>query len=187
VWLSTPRWLLVPVSPAHAPLFARMHARNGDHFRLAMTLVPEMTQAAYWEPVLARQEAAANDGTGVFLAGFLKNAEGTPEIGCSINFSGIVHDEFECCWLGYRLDKSLEGRGLMHEAVASAIGAVFERHGLHRILASHLPENRRSGALLRKLGFGTEGYARDFMKMNGEWRDNVLVALIAPTGHCNRA
>ena len=29
-----------------------------------------------------------------------------PEIGCVISFSGIVHEEFETCWLGYRIDKA---------------------------------------------------------------------------------
>jgi len=139
---------------------------------------PKMDEAAFWEPVLAQQQRSHLDGTGLYLAGFHKGAA-RPEIGCVISFSGIVHDEFQTCWLGYRLDRSLEGHGLMHAALAPAIAAVFERYKLHRIMASHQPENLRSGHLLRRLGFGIEGYSRDFMFVNGEWRDNVLVALLA--------
>jgi ribosomal-protein-alanine N-acetyltransferase len=179
LWLDTEHWLLMTVTPAYAPLYARLHERNGDHFRMAMSLLPEMSQPTFWAPVLQRQQRATEDGTGLFLAGFHKE-HGRTEIGCSISFSGIVHDEFETCWLGYRLDRRLEGRGLMHAALAPAIAAVFERYKLHRIMASHQPDNLRSGKLLRRLGFGIDGYARDFIRVNGRWHDNVLVSLIEP-------
>jgi ribosomal-protein-alanine N-acetyltransferase len=178
VWLETPEWQLMAVTPAHAPLLARLHERNGDHFRLAMSLEPAMADPAFWERALAEQARALRDGTGVFLVGFLKSNP-QPEVGCVISFAGIVHDEFDCCWLGFRMDRSLQGRGLMRAALMPAIAAMFARHGLHRIMASHQPENLRSAAVLRSLGFGIEGYSRDFMKVNGEWKDNVLLSLIA--------
>ena len=181
IWLNTEHWLLMTVTPAYANLFARLHQRNGEHFKLAMSLEPGMDTAEFWEPILASQQQACANGSGLFLVGFHKKAP-KPEIGCVISFSGIVHDEFKACWLGYRLDSTLEGRGLMHSAVAPAISAVFERYELHRIMASHQPENLRSARLLRRLGFGIEGYSRDFMRINGEWRDNVLLALIEPGG-----
>lgn len=178
-WAETAHWLLMPVSPVHAPQFARLHEYNQDHFRLAMSLEPAMAQASFWEPVLREQERAFQNGSGVFLAGFLKSDPGSG-IGCVISFSGIVHDEFDCCWLGYRMDRSLQGRGLMREALFTSIAAMFERHKLHRIMASHQPENLRSAAVLRRLGFGIDGYSRDFMRVNGQWKDNVLLSLIVP-------
>jgi [ribosomal protein S5]-alanine N-acetyltransferase len=179
IWLNTPQWLLMTVTPAHAPLFARLHDRNGDHFRQGMTVEPQMTEPAFWEPLLAQQQACYRDGSGVFLAGFHR-AAARPEIGCVINFAGIVRYEFEACWLGYRLDRSLQGQGLMHAALVPAIAAMFQRYQLHRMMATHEPDNLRSGRLLRRLGFGVEGYARDYMKVNGKWRDAVLVAMLAP-------
>ena len=179
VWLDTEHWLLMNVTPAYAPLFAQLHTRNGDHFALAMTVGPEMNEASFWEPILADQQRAARDGTGLHLVGFHKGTART-EIGCLISFCGIVHDEFQACWLGYRMDRSLQGKGLMHAALDPAIARVFERYRLHRIMASHRPENLRSGRLLRRLGFGIDGYARDFIQVNGQWCDNVLTSLIAP-------
>lgn len=179
IWLSTPHWLLMTVTPGYAPLYARLHQRCNDHFVPAMHIEPAMTEASYWEPILANQQHANHEGTGLYLAGFHKAAK-TPEIGCVISFSGIVHDEFQACWLGYRLDSALERLGLMYAAVAPAVDSVFEKYKLHRIMASHQPENLRSGRLLRKLGFGIEGYARDFMNINGRWHDNVLLARLAP-------
>lgn len=179
IWLSTPHWLLMTVTSGYAPLYARLHQRCNDHFVPAMHIDPGMTEPAYWERILAGQQQANHDGTGLYLAGFHKAAS-KPEIGCVISFSGIVHEEFQACWLGYRIDSSLEGRGLMHAAVAPALEAVFERYKLHRVMASHQPENLRSARLLRRLGFGIEGYARDYMHINGRWHDNVLLARIAP-------
>lgn len=179
IWLSTPQWLLMSVTAAYAPLYARLHERCNEHFRPGMHVDPAMTQASYWEPLLANQQQANHDGTGLFLAGFHKAAQ-TPEIGCVISFSGIVHEEFQTCWLGYRIDSALEGLGLMHGAVAPAVDAMFQKYKLHRIMASHQPENLRSARLLRRLGFGIEGYSRDYMNINGKWHDNVLLARLAP-------
>ncbi len=69
---------------------------------------------------------------------------------------------------------------LMREALTGAIGYVFERYGLHRIMANHMPANRRSGQLLARLGFEVEGRARAYLKINGAREDHVLTALIAP-------
>ncbi|MNR55956.1 ribosomal-protein-S5-alanine N-acetyltransferase [compost metagenome] len=45
-------------------------------------------------------------------------------------------------------------------------------------MAHYMPENERSGALLKRLGFEVEGLARDYLKINGAWRDHVLTARI---------
>jgi ribosomal-protein-alanine N-acetyltransferase len=52
--------------------------------------------------------------------------------------------------------------------------------GLHRIQANHLPENHRSASVLRRVGFGVEGLARELVLIEGRWRDHVLTALLAP-------
>ena len=69
---------------------------------------------------------------------------------------------------------------LMTEAVAAAIRYAFEDLRLHRVKAAYLPTNERSGRLLRRLGFVVEGYARDYLLIQGRWQDQVLVALINP-------
>jgi ribosomal-protein-alanine N-acetyltransferase len=44
-------------------------------------------------------------------------------------------------------------------------------------MANYIPTNERSGLLLKRLGFAVEGYARDYLLINGQWRDHVLTAL----------
>lgn len=45
-------------------------------------------------------------------------------------------------------------------------------------MAAYLPDNERSGKLLKRLGFVVEGYARDYLMIDGQWQDHILTSLI---------
>ena len=75
---------------------------------------------------------------------------------------------------------TVEGQGLMFEALAGDAGPCLRGLRLHRVQANHLPENHRSARLLQRLGFRIEGLARDYLYINGAWRDHVLTALTTP-------
>jgi ribosomal-protein-alanine N-acetyltransferase len=47
-------------------------------------------------------------------------------------------------------------------------------------MANYRPENLRSARLLARLGFIQEGYARDYLFIDGAWRDHVLTARLNP-------
>jgi ribosomal-protein-alanine N-acetyltransferase len=94
------------------------------------------------------------------------------------NYTNIVRGTFQSCHLGYALASRYEGSGLMYEALTLTIDYMFREMGLHRIMAGYLPRNERSGALLARLGFEKEGYARRYLKINGIWEDHVLTSLI---------
>ncbi|MDG2718812.1 30S ribosomal protein S5 alanine N-acetyltransferase, partial [Vibrio parahaemolyticus] len=49
-----------------------------------------------------------------------------------------------------------------------------------RIQAGYMPHNKRSEAVLEHVGFNREGYAKDYLLINGEWQDHVLTSLINP-------
>ena len=61
-----------------------------------------------------------------------------------------------------------------------SIEHAFSALRLHRIHASYIPGNERSGGLLARLGFVREGLARNYLFINGAWRDHVLTALLNP-------
>ena len=69
---------------------------------------------------------------------------------------------------------------MMAEALAGAIDFAFDSLHLHRIEANYMPHNRRSGNTLRRLGFVVEGYARDYLLINGKWEDHILTSLSNP-------
>lgn len=51
---------------------------------------------------------------------------------------------------------------------------------MHRIMAGYMPSNKRSEAVLMKMGFQREGYAKNYLLINGKWEDHNLTALINP-------
>ncbi len=67
----------------------------------------------------------------------------------------------------------------MTDALRSVLPFVFETLGLHRLEAACLPDNVASERLLRKLGFQEEGYARDYLRINAQWHDHLLFALLS--------
>ncbi len=95
------------------------------------------------------------------------------------NFSGIIRGAFQACYLGYHIDQSHQGQGLMHEALQAGIRYMFETMNLHRIMANYIPDNERSARLLERLGFEREGYAKAYLNIGGRWQDHVLTALVS--------
>lgn len=175
IWLENEHWWLYGVHTAFAGQYARFHARNRHHLRMAMTQTDELELTEYWTAELARRQAAMQAGQAVHLVGFSKHDD-RGEIGCLNSYWAIEHGDFQACTISFMLDEPLQGRGLMYAAAEPAVREVLSRYSLHRVMATHLPENLRSARLLRKLGFVVEGYARDFVIINGQWRDNVLLS-----------
>lgn len=95
---------------------------------------------------------------------------------CSI--SNVVRGVFQSCHMGYSIDRNYEGTGQMFKLAEHTIDHVFTQMKLHRIIANHMPENIRSEALLKRLGFEREGYAKRFLQIAGKWEDHVLNSLI---------
>lgn len=111
---------------------------------------------------------------------FLFTKENENAIIGSVNFRNFIRGVFQSCTLGYSLAEASQGKGYMTEALEVAISYVFAQLNTHRIMASYLPHNQRSGRLLKRLGFVVEGYARDYLLINGQWQDHILTSLINP-------
>jgi [ribosomal protein S5]-alanine N-acetyltransferase len=95
----------------------------------------------------------------------------------TVNFTQIFRKGAQFAYLGYGVDQQKQGHGYMFEAISAALRYVFDEMNLHRIMANYMPSNERSGKLLKKLGFTVEGYARDYLLINGSWRDHILTSL----------
>lgn len=81
--------------------------------------------------------------------------------------------------LGYWIGKPHARQGHMSDALRAIIAFGFQTLQLHRLEAACLPTNAASQGVLRKLGFRQEGYARRYLRINGEWHDHLLFALLA--------
>lgn len=70
------------------------------------------------------------------------------------------------------------GKGYGPEATTLLIAAGFRELGLHRIHTGVFPDNHRSVRVLQKMGFRTEGHARQDCLVGRRYRDLVLFGLL---------
>jgi len=78
--------------------------------------------------------------------------------------------------LGYWMGQPFARRGYMTAAVRAIIAFAFASLKLHRLEAACIPTNVASIGLLEKTGFVREGYAREYLCINGIWQDHLLYA-----------
>lgn len=159
---------------------------NGNRAFLA-PWEPERTAYYYselfWQAQVIRDRRSADEDRAIRLWLFARpGAEPlTPgEIVGAINIANIVRGAGHFATLGYALAEKAQGAGLMREALEAVIACAWGPMGLHRLQANYLPRNERSGGLLRRLGFAPEGYARDYLLINGNWEDHILTSLTNP-------
>ncbi|MEM9495920.1 MAG: GNAT family protein [Pseudomonadota bacterium] len=93
--------------------------------------------------------------------------------------SNIRYGAAQTATLGYWIGKPFVRRGYGRAAIEAIVRHGFDGLGLNRIEAACQPENQPSRALLLKSGFRHEGCAREYLKINGTWRDHDLYALTA--------
>lgn len=84
--------------------------------------------------------------------------------------------------IGYWVGASFARRGHTTDAVSAVAAFAFQRLGLHRIEAACIPSNVASRGVLLKAGFDQEGQARDYLRIDGVWRDHLLFGLVSPRG-----
>jgi len=84
--------------------------------------------------------------------------------------------------LGYWMGQPFIRRGYMTAAVRALIPFAFSTLRLHRLEAACIPTNAASIRLLEKTGFVREGYARDYLCINGIWQDHLLYGRLKDPG-----
>ena len=153
--LRTERLLLRPWRPEDREPFARLNADPAVMEFFPATLTREQSDA-----FADRIEAQfAEHGLGVWAVEDLGSGE-------FIGFAGLLHQTFEAPFtpayeIGYRLARHAWGRGLATEGARAAVADAFERMALPEIVSLTAVGNRRSRAVMRKLGM-THDPADDF-------------------------
>ena len=178
--IATPRLLLRASEPACAEAAADFYRRNREaHARWNPPQLDAMFSSEGQQQRLAEAATAASAGTGI---GWWLFAPDEPGVALGqVHFTQIARRGFQNAMLGYAIDATHEGRGLMREALQAALADAFgPRVHLHRVQANVRPENTRNLALLSRLGFEREGLAREYLFIDGAWRDHVMTALRNP-------
>lgn len=70
--------------------------------------------------------------------------------------------------------REARGRGVGQAAMEALIAAA-EAKGMWKLVSRVFPENRASLALMARMGFEEIGVHRNHGKLDGAWRDNVIV------------
>ena len=92
----------------------------------------------------------------------------------AVNLNNVRRGVAQTASVGYWCGAPYVRQGLTLAGVRAAVRFAFERLELHRLEAACVPENGPSERLLLQAGFEREGYARAYLKINGEWRDHLL-------------
>ena len=96
-----------------------------------------------------------------------------------VNVNEIIRRSFQSGLLGYYAFSPHGGHGYMREALHALVTQAFGSFSLHRLEANIQPQNKKSIALVRSLGFRLEGFSPRYLKVAGRWCDHERWALLA--------
>jgi [ribosomal protein S5]-alanine N-acetyltransferase len=95
-----------------------------------------------------------------------------------IGLSNLRRGVSETASLGYWVGHAFARQRYMTAALPLVLQFAFDRLGLHRVEAACLPTNTPSRSLLARAGFQQEGYAREYLCIEGKWQDHLLFAIL---------
>jgi ribosomal-protein-serine acetyltransferase len=146
-------------------LYALVDA-NREHIRQWMTWPDRMRSAEDQRAFVRtnRERFAKEDG---FNAGIWQSGRLVGGVGFH-----YVNRENRKTEIGYWLAASAQGKGVMTRTVRGMVAHAFGNWKLHRVIVFAATENRRSRAVVERVGFTLEGTARE-----AEWLGDRFVDL----------
>jgi [ribosomal protein S5]-alanine N-acetyltransferase len=134
--------------------------------------VDDLTRAAFRRRVKRYAEDLRTDQGYAFL--ITRSSDGALVGGLTL--ANIRRGVAQAASLGYWTGLPFVRQGYMTAAVRAVIPFAFVSLRLHRLEAACIPTNTGSTKLLEKTGFLREGYAREYLCINGIWQDHLLYA-----------
>lgn len=122
------------------------------------------------------QERLHRSGAALSLMAFMKS---TGEMIGGVTLSDIRFHASRSATIGYWIGEGHLRKGYGFTSVRLMLDYAFGEKRFNRIEAACQPGNAASRALLIKAGFREEGFARDYLFINGSWRDHLLFAVTA--------
>jgi ribosomal-protein-alanine N-acetyltransferase len=132
--------------------------------------VDDLTRSAYRRRLRRYAEDLRTDQGYAFL--IVRNSDDVLLGGLTL--ANIRRGVAQAGSLGYWMGQPFAGHGYMTAAVRAVIPFAFATLRLHRLEAACIPTNAGSMRLLEKTGFVREGYAREYLCINGIWQDHLL-------------
>jgi ribosomal-protein-alanine N-acetyltransferase len=161
----------------------------GDYAQWAQLRSTSRTFLEPWEPTWPRDDLTRSafrqrvrrynrDMRDDYAYAFFTFDHATADLVGGLTLSNVRRGVAQTASVGYWTGMPFSRRGYMTEALTAAVSFAFDSLRLHRIEAACLPDNEASRRLLLRTGFSEEGYARQYLKINGRWQDHLLFALL---------
>ena len=134
--------------------------------------VDDLTRASFRRRIKRYSEDQRGD---LAYAFFIFRKEDDALLG-GVTLANIRRGCAQAVSLGYWIGAPHARRGHMTAAVKAVVPFAFGSLKLHRIEAACIPTNVASVRLLEKTGFRREGFARQYLCIDGIWQDHLLFA-----------
>lgn len=95
-----------------------------------------------------------------------------------INITQIVRGLFQNGFLSYYTTIYGANKGIMSKGLRLVIDYAFNQLKLHRLEANIQPDNLKSIKFILNNGFEYEGYSKQYLYINGSWKDHARYALL---------
>ena len=159
-----------PPQPEDERVYSEAVVRSADHLRPWNPVEPDGF------PDLLRRQGPTLRSFMIF------NLEDDGLVG-RVNVANIVRARYRNGALGYDSYLPYAGTGLMTQGMRLIVDRCFrpgvDGLGLHRLEINVQPENTRSIAMAKRLGFRHEGFSPRLLFLNDAWRDHERFALTA--------
>ena len=146
--------------------------KNREYLRPWLPWVDRTRSAEDVREFISRVQTQIDSGrgpnTGIWVDGALVGNVGSHPIDWPNRSSSI----------GYWVDASQQGKGLITRCCATLLDYLFSEAGLHRVEIRCGTGNTRSCAIPERLGFRREGVAAEAEWVSGRWVDLVVWGLL---------
>ncbi|MGC1464761.1 MAG: GNAT family protein [Pseudolabrys sp.] len=136
--------------------------------------VDDLTRAAFRRRLKRYAEDQRTDQAYAFL---IFRSDDSALVG-GLTLANIRRGVAQAGSIGYWVGAPHNHQGYTSAAVRALLPFAFDTLRLHRLEAACIPSNAASIGLLKKCGFKREGYARDYLCINGVWQDHLLYARV---------
>lgn len=168
--------VLRPPRPDDFETWADLRDRSRDFLRPWEPIWPvdDLARSAFRRRIRRYQQEIQDDSAYPF---FIFRESDMALVG-GLTLGMVRRGVSQAATLGYWMGAPYAGRGLMTRAVRGVAAYAFEDLRLRRLEAACVPANVPSRRLLERVGFLREGYARQYLCINGVWQDHLLYALL---------
>ena len=128
-----------------------------------------------FKEMVKQHRIEAREGRSFSFGIFLKN-----ELIGQITIGGIIYGALRSGHIGYWIAEKYSNQGLITEAVLGVTNFGFEVLQLHRIEINIRPENSASIRVAEKAGYLFEGERKNYLHIDGAWRDHLCFVLENP-------